>query len=345
MLKFYCGTLVLCFALVVQGADSTVRSEDSRSAAAGRRARLFVPSAPADLKLPSSFRLVAAYGPLLLIETDRPISRKELAALRRLPGIQAAALDSVVLRPLADHAAGKKTTEAKRAVEPCSLMERCPNGKPKFWAQDVMMAPSMHSDMQSVGISESTEAQVAVVDSGFDASQEASFESIGGVHADRGAKLGEEHPHKKYFGVSTYRKDVEVLGAPSKDENGHGTMVSSTIAGAGGMGVAKSIHLSVYRVTEPGDGGSTASGYLDMAMLRQANSGAEKDCGGRVSAFQASGSDRGGTRRLKTLFPEFLVGAVRLAGSKEAFEVGGKIIRASRSGISTCSTSRRFASS
>lgn len=147
---------------------------------------------------------------------------------------------------------------------PYGLTERCENGKAKYWGQKIMDIDLMHLYLRNKGIGE--EANVSVIDSGFDSTQQDSYETVGKVKTARGVLRGDVHPTKKPPYKVTRYGSGEYIGDPEKDPNGHGTMVSSVIGGKGLLGVAKNVKLNVYRVTKQGSGGSTSSEVLQMSM-------------------------------------------------------------------------------
>lgn len=249
-------------------------------AEADRRVRVYLENLDKGWAPPKGFSVSSAYGPLLLLESVVPVTESQLKELRRYPGVAAASRDVVILRPKErSHDQGTSTASEGRpqAKEECKLSDRCANGQPRFWGQKLMMVDLMHGFMDAWGVPKDVTSKVSVVDSGFDKTQEDRFDSVGGVKTHRGVLVGEEHPYKKYSKVSHYKKDEEIIGDPEVDPNGHGTMVSSTIAGKDGLGVGKSVDLSVYRVTKGGNTGSTSGAWLEMSLLRACDENRDPD--------------------------------------------------------------------
>lgn len=234
----------------------------------------------------NDFQLIAHYKNLSIVRAHALDADSALKQLKSLPGIIAVQRDYPI------HFAKKKKPKRKiaevheNAVAPsnkpganepvanCGLEEACKDSA-KYWASDAVDADLMHYKMLNMGVGVNSNAHVAVVDSGFDKAQEKNMEVIGQVVTKPAAEFEDLHPitGKKLPGIS---KNF-FLGNPTKDESGHGTMVSSVIAGKDKLGIAKNVSLSVYRVTPPGNAGSTSSAILDTAIYRACEENQDPD--------------------------------------------------------------------
>jgi hypothetical protein len=165
----------------------------------------------------------------------------------------------------------------------CDDRPICPGGTAKWWAQEAIDADLMKAKAAELAAHQT--AKVAVVDSGFDATQAARFQAVGPIRILPGVADGDVHPtagqrFKALFGAknpaqkSPAEHPIE-LGDPGLDEFGHGTMVISVLAGEGRFGSAPNIELSSYRVTETPKsrddrffGATTTNAILQMATWR-----------------------------------------------------------------------------
>lgn len=149
--------------------------------------------------------------------------------------------------------------DPKDLNEACPLSENCTSKKrEKLWAQRRVDADLMNKRLDEI-LAEATaqgkqipRSTVGVVDSGFDTNGHANSLDPRG---------GPVKTFKVAEGVDSSTKQ-NIIGNPINDENGHGTMVSGTIRGKDGMGVAPRAELSVYRATRDGDAGSTSNALL-----------------------------------------------------------------------------------
>src|SRR5690606_25583455 len=123
------------------------------------------------------------------------------------------------------------------ALKGCSTTSSaCPNsGRIKLWAQERVDADLMADELARIGVG-SGNVKVAVVDTGFDVKANRSLMASASFKA---------------------RKGHDGSAEPSRDEDGHGTMVASLIGGKGGIGIAPQADLTVYRVTDSYSEGST----------------------------------------------------------------------------------------
>lgn len=226
-------------------------------------------------KLPPDVKIVSSYDDLVLIEGAIPPSLKDLK--KRL-GARFLKRGHTVYSPIPTapvSEAPSPVSDPARVPTPlrglAALTDRCPDGRSRLWAQESLDAPLLEATLAKLDPKiQAQSARVAVLDSGFDATQLDAFSAIGGVQPRDGVLAGDQRPVGTDHWLVDSRKDptTPVTGRPTIDPSGHGTMVASTIAATEGLGVAKNIELSVYRITAEGDGGSTSSNYIDIALWR-----------------------------------------------------------------------------
>jgi hypothetical protein len=178
--------------------------------------------------------------------------------------------------------------------KPYDLVTHCENGKTSFWGQEAMDADLMQYYLDTRGIND--RVKVAVVDSGLDALLIPDFDKRNTVKGEAGVQVGDIHPTKEpeYKIVAPPIANFKYIGDPQRDQSGHGTAVASLIGGAGQQGVAKDIDLTVYRVTGPGETGSTSSEFLDLATYRACQAVADESGVGVVNVSWGGRLDEAG---------------------------------------------------
>lgn len=120
-----------------------------------------------------------------------------------------------------------------------------------LWAQFLVGSDLAREELKSLG-ADLTQVRVAVLDTGFDSK-----------HREKAFKTG----------PLSLRKGHDKAGDPHRDERGHGTLVSSFIAGP--YGLANGVDLRIYRVTEAGANGSVHPDLLTESVKRACEEGAD----------------------------------------------------------------------
>ncbi len=245
--------------------------------------------------LPKGFRAAGGFKELLVVESDTVLGFSGLEKLRSVSGVVAVQKSSAAT-PVEERApasneqcigcglaglnqnspSATSTLGSVLTAFQCEDRTVCANGISKWWAQDAVDSELMKQKVDELASSQT--AKVAVVDSGFDLSQKSSFNVLGSVKVAAGAVLNEPHPVSSMkINLPIGEKTNTLIGSLQEDENGHGTMVSSVIAGAGRLGSAKNVSLAMYRVTGPDDSGETTTAILQVAAWRACEENRDPD--------------------------------------------------------------------
>lgn len=211
----------------------------------------------------AGFLFFFCYKELCTVENRELPAENGITALLNLSFIEAAREDDFV-SILGDHIHSSRKESPisvpKKRVD-CHLSQLCENGSSKLWAREAVDTELMHAWLKEHGIGSEIRANVAVVDSGFDGRQKSLFDPL----ILKTAKVTEGTERHPITGDSIL--DSDKIGNPDSDEDGHGTMVASVIAGKE-MGVARNISLSVYRATKENANGGTSGSLLDIGLYR-----------------------------------------------------------------------------
>ncbi len=226
--------------------------------------------------LPAGVKIVSSFDDLVLLEGMTSESTKDLKKRLHARFIkQGQNVSSPITALSARHRSNQALDVPPRQETShrslAALTDRCPDGRSRLWAQESLDAPLFETALSLIDPKiQAQSARVAVLDSGFDATQADAFSAIGGVQPRDGVLAGDRRPVGSVSWPTDSSKDpsTPITGRPGFDPGGHGTMVVSTIAANDGLGIAKNIELSLYRITPEGDGGSTSSVYIDIALWR-----------------------------------------------------------------------------
>lgn len=258
-------------------------------------------------QLPKTFRIMAQQEEMLILSSSSELKEQDLSAIQKLPMVRTAKLDLPVMGQeshtgIPDCHKSQETLPLTflKTVQgilktskssTCNLEEICPNMNiEKLWAQHAVDADLMNEYIESRNLrKKGIRTSVAVVDTGFDTSQLSAMmqekkilvlPGVYGVSENAGGLLDDTS-----FGIGS-----ALVPDAGNDVNGHGTMVTSMIAGKGGQGVAPRADVSVYRVTED-DRGDLSMAYIEYAV-RYACNRAKKDDPKSTPIINLSSGDR-----------------------------------------------------
>lgn len=296
-------------------------------------------------KLPKGISLLSAQNDLLVVASETEITKENLSNIKKIPGVLATRMDSVAVPRAStkDASACSKNTNAKPLVtdikkitaqlaKKCELTEFCPDGKARYWAYDALDTDLMKTKTNELLKGTNITANVAVVDSGFDRAQEKNYSTVGQIKTAPGVTINEKHIISDTT-IKPPKEGGDVIGNPNTDESGHGTMVASTIAGSGKLGVAENVALTVYRVTAPGETGSTSTAFIEMATYKACLENRDPDgltvinvsWGGRIdeAGFKRDEDDEV-TKKLLAKYAEMGCLVVKAAGN-DSFRNGAPV--------------------
>jgi hypothetical protein len=245
-------------------------------------------------KLPKKFKILSLQEEMIILSSLSELKEDDLKNILKLPMVRSAKLDEELKAQIIQ----TDTIECKNNLVPlpfpfiqtiegiekftnnisCKIEEICPRlSMEKLWAQRAVDADLMNEYIEEHNLrKKGIRTPVAVLDSGFDASQLKAM-----MQGQKIAILAGVHGIKDSENIKQVDETFEGLGPslvsdPKKDVSGHGTMVTSVIAGKNGMGVAPSADLSVYRVTET-DEGKTSDAFLEYAVRYACNRAKKED--------------------------------------------------------------------